>query len=584
MTIFNNKYYRLLFLLAITSLLFACNSSNNLEKRELYKIVDSLDLISYQKIKKIDTLDAFHHIPIWNYHLERGEYNILIPRVISYAQKCKDAKYEYGEICAYICLSEIFLFLGDKSLLDHYLDKLSLLNISDRALENTLNNIYAIDAFKNKLDYSRSLEYLLRCYDYYENTNSYEGMLTSLYNITNIFYLRQDSSGIEYAQRAVSLSNQFSASQSTKARIYIALARMRILEKKFQKAAESLLIAERLGDSEGQIMIRIEILYTKAEIFYKLGNEDTALELFREADELISSRRNVDFSDYYLHYGNFLYETEQLDSALIKYNCGLNIARSHKNLQHTSNLIKAIVNTYRDLNMLDSVENFELYYSKFRDSIKILQREREFSDFRLSYQKTSYEREIHSQEIQILEAKRRMLIIVSALVIIIVIFIFSWISARSKSKARKLMVEQHQKYLFRKKLNRDSEKETDLNLELDSEEKLFREIDAMMIKEKLYLDCNLGIDAIAERLSTNRSYISKAINKYSGTNFSSYLNQFRIEEATDILSSKEIPLKQVSIEVGFSNTTTFYRAFTKEVGCPPSEYKKNIEKIKNSKA
>ncbi len=59
-------------------------------------------------------------------------------------------------------------------------------------------------------------------------------------------------------------------------------------------------------------------------------------------------------------------------------------------------------------------------------------------------------------------------------------------------------------------------------------------------------------------------------------------NKYRIEEAVNILSDADnnMPLKALASELGFNNLTTFYNSFQKELGIPPSQYRKKLLELK----
>lgn len=88
-------------------------------------------------------------------------------------------------------------------------------------------------------------------------------------------------------------------------------------------------------------------------------------------------------------------------------------------------------------------------------------------------------------------------------------------------------------------------------------------------------DRELTIDKLAARLSTNRSYLSRVINEYAGTNFNQYLNKYRIEEAIRSIteSNGECLLKTLAFDLGFKSTSSFNKAFSKETGIPPSAFR-----------
>ena len=67
---------------------------------------------------------------------------------------------------------------------------------------------------------------------------------------------------------------------------------------------------------------------------------------------------------------------------------------------------------------------------------------------------------------------------------------------------------------------------------------LFARIEYLMQTEGVYRQNDLTIERLAERLDTNRTYISRAINQQAGKAFSSYVNSYRIDEAVRRLSAE----------------------------------------------
>jgi YesN/AraC family two-component response regulator len=69
--------------------------------------------------------------------------------------------------------------------------------------------------------------------------------------------------------------------------------------------------------------------------------------------------------------------------------------------------------------------------------------------------------------------------------------------------------------------------------------------------------------------------LSAYINQTIGTNFSEYLNQWRIQYCLDMIHEKKIEhlnLHGIATKCGFNNRNTFSAAFKKVTGKPPSVY------------
>lgn len=108
----------------------------------------------------------------------------------------------------------------------------------------------------------------------------------------------------------------------------------------------------------------------------------------------------------------------------------------------------------------------------------------------------------------------------------------------------------------------------------DSSE-LFNEIHELLESEKLYLDCDLKLNSLSERLGKSVHHISQAINQNTQMSFPDFINSFRIEDAKKrLLEPKPDTIYTICLDVGFNSKTAFYSAFKKNTSQTPTEFKK----------
>lgn len=109
---------------------------------------------------------------------------------------------------------------------------------------------------------------------------------------------------------------------------------------------------------------------------------------------------------------------------------------------------------------------------------------------------------------------------------------------------------------------------------------IYNELCRLMEQERIYTDPQLNRESLAQRLGTNKTYMSSIISECSGgKNLSQFINHYRIQEAVRILSDKDhidYPLKQLCLDLGFGSVSTFYKLFQDNVGMPPSTYRKSF--------
>ncbi|NER15759.1 helix-turn-helix domain-containing protein [Spongiivirga citrea] len=93
--------------------------------------------------------------------------------------------------------------------------------------------------------------------------------------------------------------------------------------------------------------------------------------------------------------------------------------------------------------------------------------------------------------------------------------------------------------------------------------------------EKVYRRNDICLDWIAHKLGTNRHSASQVINEHFNMNFFELINNFRIQEAIELLKNNvhnNLNIIDIAYEVGFNNKVTFNKSFKKVTSCTPSKY------------
>ena len=216
------------------------------------------------------------------------------------------------------------------------------------------------------------------------------------------------------------------------------------------------------------------------------------------------------------------------------------------------------------------------------DSLSLNEEERRFNDLLMKYEMAKYENSANASELKLVKANRRTIIFSFAFAIAALSFVGLWLLSRRKNQMYRQLVEQHQSFMKREKMMLDAEDavqgpEEDSSLTRSLWERILK----LMNEQKAYRRKDISVEWLAAALDTNRSYVSKAINSFSGMTFYNYINYLRVNDAISVLSSKgdDTPLKSLADDLGYNSLSTFYKAFQKETGCPPSRYREQIRKI-----
>lgn len=84
----------------------------------------------------------------------------------------------------------------------------------------------------------------------------------------------------------------------------------------------------------------------------------------------------------------------------------------------------------------------------------------------------------------------------------------------------------------------------------------------------------LTLATLEQELHLSKYYISHLFGSKIGTGFNDYINALRVSEACRYLRRTNKSITEISALVGFGTMRTFNRAFIKQVGMSPSEYRK----------
>ena len=125
----------------------------------------------------------------------------------------------------------------------------------------------------------------------------------------------------------------------------------------------------------------------------------------------------------------------------------------------------------------------------------------------------------------------------------------------------------------------DSERSMEIDSPVAINKTMMERIEELMTSERLFLDCELKVSDIANRIGTHRNYIADCLKTNEGCSFNQYVNRYRIEYAKRLLLyHPEKKIATISLESGFANETSFYRTFKAITGMPPKEWLASMEK------
>ena len=94
---------------------------------------------------------------------------------------------------------------------------------------------------------------------------------------------------------------------------------------------------------------------------------------------------------------------------------------------------------------------------------------------------------------------------------------------------------------------------------------------ALELIESSY-DTSLTLSQLSKACGLSPKYFCRFFKEMTHTTVMNYLNQYRIEQASHLISTKELSLLDVSLSCGFNDFSYFIRTFKKYKGITPKQY------------
>lgn len=108
----------------------------------------------------------------------------------------------------------------------------------------------------------------------------------------------------------------------------------------------------------------------------------------------------------------------------------------------------------------------------------------------------------------------------------------------------------------------------------EEDAELISRLDALMQRDRPYLDPDLTLTRLARRLHVPIKHLSAAINRATGENVSRYVNGFRVRNACALLDGGDT-VTEAMLGSGFNTKSNFNREFARVTGQSPSAFIRN---------
>lgn len=451
-------------------------------------------------------------------------------------------------------------------------------------------NALGIYAVSIETNYFGGIEYFLEAMEYARSASLNRFYLVAQCNLANTYYMRNDPAGLKYAEEVYRLGTEWGYDYLAFGGAVIS-AYMHYMLGDQDRALEYVL--RTLPDTD-KFGYHTELYSLYANILHAQGDDAGAERYYLMALDHIDEKVVTAAVMTYLSYGTYLNDRGEYARAIPVLRQGIELSERSNNAVHRYKLYLRISEAETALGRYrEALDYFKNYHSQ-ADSIFNVERERSINELRVKYDAERQENMLRRSEIDLIRQQRKFQLLLLLLLFVIGISAVVYILYRRKDKMYKQIVRQQYEFLKKEKkaaqpampppgpTSPQAEKpspDRDDHAVRDAE--LFARIEYLMQTEGVYRQNDLTIERLAERLDTNRTYISRAINQQAGKTFSSYVNSYRIDEAVRRLSDvdDDTPLKALAQMLGYNHLQTFYTSFQSAIGMPPSKYREKLLKL-----
>lgn len=517
-------------------------------------------------------------------YLDKGDY----ANALKYGKQLQQISYDNQDFHRYVIYShaiigEALTLKGDKQ---HAYNNLGQAHDNAQTANNDsitamVNNALATYYLNINGDTYRSLTFLFQGLEAAKRCKDSILYNRILANISNIYYLRQDTTGLRYALECHSIGKR----EGNDVLIYhsgISIAYMYFLKGDMQQAKRYIDESQKLMEKDG-FHDRAQVYNILAAIAMKQGNLSDARSWYARSIAEKADCSVPSIASAYLGIAHVASAEGKQDEAIDSLQRGLAIARQGANGRSIPQILLAISQCYERKGDIASSLNYYKEYHASQDTLFNSEKELAINDIRAKYDMAKQESLMKEQQMDLMKQKSRAFLLIGLLAVAIIVAALLYIMYRRKDNLYKAIVTQNQAAIMREEelkaqLAESQSRYSSSSLTDDRKQTLYARLEILMDEQKPYHDHLLTKEKLADMLGTNRTYLSQAINEQTGQTFTAYIGGLRTKEAIKLLSDpkNDTPIKALCSDVGFSSMTTFYNLFQQTTGMTPAAYRAKV--------
>lgn len=509
--------------------------------------------------------------------VERRHFEEIIARAIPMLEQrlpSECEKYLYLQVC------QAYIFLDSLQKGKEYVSRIDADDFPDPRLRGTYYNVMGLLALRTSMDYSLALNYFRQTLACAEESGDIMNICSAYSNIAALYNDRKDTAGLFYAMQAYELAQKIDnpvivGFTSLQVGILSMLAGRNEEALKFAEKAEIVIVQYDLKN----YIDNANILLGK--INFSMGNYEEAERYLENVIFNPDSHEPAISIEAYFEYGLLKHAVNDYSAAEQWLLEAASLSKSTGNIEALPDILKGLAALYREAGDKTEAIKYYVELQSLTDSLSLEQKERDFNNLLINYEKAEYASSMQEKELALQKNRTRVAIMLLLLVLAVSIIVYVVSAYIKRNNVYVQLAEQH--YRLTQRLRTVEKALNDVSSSAASSPALAKDAELWQMIEKIfsgenpaYRQKDMSIEKLAEMLDTNRTYISRVINRYAGVTFPAYLNLKRLQEATQKLRNPDdnISIKALADELGYNSMSAFIRVFSKEIGCPPAKYRK----------
>jgi AraC-like DNA-binding protein len=467
-----------------------------------------------------------------------------------------------------------------------YLSIVNKLTESD-TISKYRSRYYAIKGkmFLVKSNYKKASSYFLRALKIAEKINDIE-LIESILNSLAINNIRAGliKTGIKYFKRLLVFAEREN-NPAEKEKYLLNLSLAYSMDNQFDAAEKTLL---QIFSETKNVFYKAVSANSLSFIYNNSQRFPKAVFYGRKAVELSQQTKNNHlFLETLINYSNGLKGIKSFVKAEKVMERALQLAKKSNFNRDYVDILGNIAYFFHDQKDYKKGFDYLSKYLKQKDSLANKDIAKQIQELQVKYETEKKEKLIVETKTKLEKKETQSIIFLISGVTFVVVALIIFVLYRKKNNAYKNLVRINMELVNNEdssnRIRNDSDKVkySSSTLSKSKSDELIQLINKVIFEDKIFLQNDITLGKLAQKLNVNTKYISQVIHETYNMGFSDFINSNRIKEAIRLLSDESynhITIEGISEIVGFKTKSSFNIYFKKFTGVTPSFFASNSQK------